>query len=119
MTTVTISKLRSQSKHRPSRKIAARIIQYLVLSIIVVLVVVPVVMLIFGALKSRGEIMAHPYTLPIPPRWENIAAIIQNPSYSFWRMMRNSLIVMAATTFLVVIICSLAAFVFAAAAKQI
>jgi ABC-type glycerol-3-phosphate transport system permease component len=109
MTTLSVPK-----KHRRStRKIATRTVQYVILSILVVLVIVPVIMLVFGALKTRGELMSHPYTLPIPPRWENIVSILTQPTYSFWHMLRNSLVVMVATTFLVVIICSLAAFVFA------
>jgi raffinose/stachyose/melibiose transport system permease protein len=98
---------------RSTQKILSRSLQYLILSIVVVLVFVPVVMLLFGALKTRGEVMAHPYTLPMPPRWENLATILGSPKYSFWTMMRNSLVVMLATTLGVVVICSLAAFVFA------
>jgi raffinose/stachyose/melibiose transport system permease protein len=88
-------------------------VQYFVLSIVVVLVFVPVVILVFGALKTRGEFITHPYTLPIPPVWDNFTAILQTPSYSFWPMMRNSLLVMLAATSLVVFVCSLAAFPFA------
>jgi len=39
--------------------------------------------------------------------------ILGQPSYLFWQMMRNSLVVMLCVTFGVVVICSLAAFVFA------
>jgi len=92
-------------------KFVTRFFQYFILSIIVVIVLVPVVMLVFGALKTRGELLSHPYTLPIPPRWENITGILGTPV--FWQMLRNSLVVMFATTFGVVVICSLAAFVFA------
>jgi len=94
-------------------KFAARFFQYLILSIIVVIVFIPIVMLIFGALKTRGELLSHPYALPIPPRWENIISILGKPSYSFWPMLRNSLFVMLSVTFGVIVICSLAAFVFA------
>jgi raffinose/stachyose/melibiose transport system permease protein len=94
-------------------KLAARIFQYSILSIIVILVFVPIVILVFGALKTRGELLSHPYALPIPPRWENITLIVGQPSYLFWQMMRNSLLVMFSVTFGVVVICSLAAFVFA------
>lgn len=94
-------------------KLATRISQYSILSIIVVIVFVPIVILVFGALKTRGELLSHPYSLPIPPRWENITSILGQPSYSFWQMMRNSLIVMLSVTIGVVVICSLAAFVFA------
>lgn len=94
-------------------KLATRILQYFILSIIVVIVFVPIVILVFGALKTRGELLSHPYALPIPPRWENITLILGQPSYLFWQMMRNSLLVMLSVTFGVVVICSLAAFVFA------
>ena len=92
-------------------KLATRFFQYFILSTIVVIVLVPVVMLVFGALKTRGELLSHPYTPPIPPRWENMTGILKTPV--FWQMLRNSLVVMLATTLGVVVICSLAAFVFA------
>jgi raffinose/stachyose/melibiose transport system permease protein len=69
-------------------------------------------MLIFGALKTRGELLSHPYTLPVPPRWENITSILFGSNYSFWPMLGNSLLVMVTVTIGVVAICSLAAFVF-------
>ncbi len=95
------------------RKFVARFLQYFILSIIVVIVFVPIVILVFGALKTRGELLSHPYTLPVPPRWENITSILGGNSYSFWPMLRNSLVVMVVVTALVVMVCSLAAFVFA------
>ena len=94
------------------RRFAQRFFQYLTLTIIAAIVLVPIVMLIFGALKTRGELMSSPYTLPIPPRWENIVSILGSNRYSFWSMLLNSLIVMLTTTTLVVVICSLASFVF-------
>jgi raffinose/stachyose/melibiose transport system permease protein len=94
-------------------KFAQRFLQYFILSVIVVIVFIPIVMLAFGALKTRGELLSHPYSLPIPPRWENITSILGSPSYSFWPMLRNSMVVMLASTLGVVVVCSLAAFVFA------
>lgn len=96
-----------------TKKFASRSFQYLILSLVVVIVFVPIVILIFGALKTRGEFMTQPYAPPIPPRWDNLIAILQKPSYSFWQMLGNSLLVMLSVTFAVVAICSLAAFVFA------
>jgi raffinose/stachyose/melibiose transport system permease protein len=88
-----------------------RVFQYLILSLFVVIIFVPIVTIVFGALKTRGEFMTRPYTLPIPPNWENVIKILNQPS--FWLMLRNSLIVMLATTACVVLVCSLAAFAFA------
>ncbi len=99
--------------HRNWGKFLTRFLQYSILSIIVAIVFIPIVILVFGALKTRGELLSHPYALPIPPRWENIIVILSKASYSFWPMLRNSLVVMLAVTFGVVVLCSLAAFVFA------
>jgi len=92
-------------------KKSLRFFLYLILSFVTLIVLVPIVILIFGSLKSHGEMFSHPYSIPNPPRWENYGQILSQPS--FWIMLRNSLIVTLATTAGVVIICSLAAFVFA------
>lgn len=100
----------SARKRTSIQKKLPRFFQYLVLSIITLLVLVPIVIMVFGALKTRGEMFVHPYTLPIPAHWENFALILNTPS--FWSMLRNSLVVMLGTTIGVLIVCSLAAFVF-------
>lgn len=87
------------------------ILKYVVLSLGVAIVFLPVIMIIFGALKTRGEFMTMPYTPPVPPRWENLDRILKMDS--FWLMLSNSLIVMVGTTVAVVLLCSLTAFVFA------
>jgi raffinose/stachyose/melibiose transport system permease protein len=105
MVTVNVHKRNAIKKKLP------RFFQYLVLSIITLIILVPIVIMVFGALKTRGEMFTHPYTLPIPAHWENFAVILKTPS--FWRMLFNSLVVMAGTTVGVLIVCSLASFVFA------
>jgi raffinose/stachyose/melibiose transport system permease protein len=92
-------------------KLISRFFQYTILAIVAVFVFIPVLMLLFGALKTRGELLSHPYTIPVPPRWENMIGILGTPI--FWQMLRNSLIVMVVVTVVVVVVCSLAAFVFA------
>jgi raffinose/stachyose/melibiose transport system permease protein len=93
------------------KKNLPRFFQYLILIIITLIVLVPIVIMVFGALKTRGEMFAHPYTIPIPAHWENFALILNTPS--FWTMLLNSLIVALGTTLGVLIVCSLASFVFA------
>src|SRR5512136_1091811 len=51
------------------------------------------------------------YTIPNPPRWENYIGILLALSYLVF--MKNSLLAMAASTAGVLIVCSLASFVFA------
>jgi raffinose/stachyose/melibiose transport system permease protein len=101
-------------RHRPNllRKYFPRMIQYIILTLVVIIVLVPVVMLLFTALKTRGEAMTQPYALPNPPRWENFTSILGTTS-TFWTLLGNSLIVMMSTTLGVLAVSSLAAFVFA------
>lgn len=88
-----------------------RFFQYLILLIVVVIIFVPIVILLFGSVKTTGEMYSHPYTVPNPPHWENLVGILSTSV--FWNMLRNSLIVMVGTTAGVVFVCGLAAFVFA------
>lgn len=96
---------------RWAQKFLVRLLQYTVLIIVVLIIFVPLVILIFGSLKTTGEMYSHPYTIPNPPHWENLVGILSTSM--FWRLMRNSVILMVATTAGVVFICGLAAFVFA------
>jgi raffinose/stachyose/melibiose transport system permease protein len=96
---------------RWAQKFLVRIIQYLILSLFVVIMFVPIIILIFGSLKTTGEMYSHPYTIPNPPHWENLTGILTVPA--FWQMLRNSVLVMLGTTAGVVFVCGLAAFVFA------
>lgn len=96
------------------KKRIPRILQYLVLSIITLIVLVPIVIMVFGALKTSGEIFLHPYSLPIPAHWENFNAILESTARpTFWDLLVNSLIVALGTTLGVLLVCSLAAYVFA------
>jgi raffinose/stachyose/melibiose transport system permease protein len=73
--------------------------------------VTPIVILIFGSLKTSGEMYSRPYTVPNPVHWENWIKVLTQST--FWNMLRNSLVVMISVTAIVLFICSLAAFVFA------
>ncbi len=93
------------------RKALPRTIQYLILSIATILIFVPIVILVFGSLKTTGQMYTYPYSFPYPAHWDNIISIIT--SSTFWLMMKNSLIVMVSTTTLTVLICSMVSFVLA------
>ena len=105
-----MSTFSAASPARQTQKIITRIIQYFILSIIVVIMFVPIVILIFGSLKTTGEMYSQPYTIPNPPHWENLWGVLSTPI--FWTMLKNSVIVMLGTTAGVVFVCGLAAFVF-------
>jgi raffinose/stachyose/melibiose transport system permease protein len=96
------------------RRNLSRLVQYVILTVIVILIMIPIVMVLFAGLKTRGMAMTHPYTLPIPPQWTNFTIILSgHTDNSFWLMLRNSVIVMLASTSAILFLSSLAAFVFA------
>lgn len=101
------------SRHRKTtvRRAIPRVLQYLILSVMVVLILVPIVILIFGSLKTRGEMYSRPYIPPVPPYWDNYTKILG--ARSFWTMLLNSLVVTLSVTIVVLFVCGLAAFVFA------
>jgi raffinose/stachyose/melibiose transport system permease protein len=92
------------------RKHLPVILKYCILIFTALFILFPIVMIIFGALKTRGEFMTIHYIPPIPPRWGNIKTVLTMSI--FWYMLRNSLLVMIATTTGVLIVASLSAFVF-------
>lgn len=96
---------------RRKRRNLTKVLQYFLLTLLAVLLLIPVVILIFAALKTRGAALASPHALPIPVYWGNVTKILGMDT--FWAMMRNSLFVMVIATVAVVTVCALAAFVFA------
>jgi raffinose/stachyose/melibiose transport system permease protein len=98
---------------RGVQKFLVRFLQYFVLTVVVLIIAVPLVILVFGSLKTTGEMYSHPYSIPNPPHWENLWGILAGPRTPFWHMLLNSIILMLATTSGVIIVCGLSAFVFA------
>ncbi|MBN1427823.1 MAG: carbohydrate ABC transporter permease [Anaerolineae bacterium] len=100
-----------KQEHRGSGKFGRRFLQYLVLSVFLLIILVPIVLIVFGSLKTRGEFASTPYTFPNPPRWENYERILTQPST--FVMLRNSIVVMVVSVAGTLVVSSLAAFVFA------
>jgi len=93
------------------KKIPERLPVYIFLIITAVLIFIPIVILIFGSVKTTGQMYSHPYSIPNPPNWNNIITILRTST--FWTMLKNSLIVMIAATVGTVALCAMVAFVFA------
>jgi raffinose/stachyose/melibiose transport system permease protein len=74
-------------------------------------VLVPLMMTLFGAIKTTGDLLFNPLGLPDRIHWENFDGILQNPN--FWIQLRNSLVVMLVSAIGVVLLASMPAFVFA------
>lgn len=87
------------------------ILKYVILIFFSLLVLIPLVVTVLGGFKTNPELFLSPFSLP--SRWipENYLKILQ--LNTFWRMLLNSTLVMFGTALGVVVLASMAAFVFA------
>lgn len=94
---------------RPARP--ATLLQYLIASGVGLAVLVPLVTAVINGFKSNADLLLRPFGLPQVWVVENYTSVLQ--SGAFWRMLLNSVLVMAGTTVGVVTLASMAAYVFA------
>lgn len=92
-------------------RVARQVGLYAALLAITAFVVVPIAFAVLGGFKDNGQLSVNPFGLPEPWNFANYAEIIA--SSAFWRPLLNSTIIAVATTFLMVGVAALAAFVFA------
>ncbi|HEU4322007.1 MAG TPA: carbohydrate ABC transporter permease [Roseiflexaceae bacterium] len=94
----------------PLRRLAV-LLQYAVAITVAVIVLVPLVAAVINGFKTNADLMAQPFGLP--KRWvqENYTNVLQ--SASFWQQVSNSVWIMAATAFGVLVLSSMPAYVFA------
>ncbi len=92
-------------------EISVAILKYVILIFFSLLVLIPLVVTVLGGFKTNPELFLSPFSLP--SRWipENYLKILQ--LNTFWRMLLNSTLVMFGTALGVVVLASMAAFVFA------
>jgi raffinose/stachyose/melibiose transport system permease protein len=100
---------------RPRRHVArgrlTRSARYAVALGVLLVVVVPVIYAVLGGFRTTGQISADPVGLPRPWVFDNYREILG--SATFWRQLRNSVLVAALTMAVVVPCASLAAFALA------
>jgi len=76
------------------------LISYSVCIFFALIILIPILISIFGALKTLGQLKTEPLGLPIPPQWKNYLDIIFVPAKNFWRFLLNSSLVMVGTVVL-------------------
>lgn len=92
-------------------ELVSNFLKYLILVLVALLVLVPLIVAVVGGFKTSGELLLSPFGLPQVWQFGNYLDILQ--SAMFWRQLLNSTLVMFATAFGVVVLASMAAFVFA------
>jgi raffinose/stachyose/melibiose transport system permease protein len=93
------------------RRRLTRSARYAVALGVLLVVVVPVIYAVLGGFRTTGQISADPVGLPRPWVFDNYREILG--SATFWRQLRNSVLVAAVTMAVVVPCASLAAFALA------
>jgi len=94
-----------------ARRRLGRSARYVVALAVLVVVVVPVIYAVLGGFRTTGQLSADPVGLPRPWVFDNYREILG--SDTFWRQLRNSVLVAALTMAVVVPCASLAAFALA------
>ena len=94
---------------RPRR--LTRSAHYVVALAVLLVVLVPVIYAVLGGFRTTGQISANPVGLPRPWVFDNYREILG--SDTFWRQLRNSVVVAALTMAVIVPCASLAAFALA------
>lgn len=90
----------------------SRLMMYLFVIVVALIMFSPIVVVILGSIRTTGEFMSNPVGLPQTGiKWENYTDILVKPD--FWRSVGNSLRITLTTTFLVVLIASPLAAIFA------
>lgn len=105
---MTTHEARPRAAQRPR---IAPLLQYLAAAAVALVVLVPLLTAAINGFKSNADLLLRPFGLPRVWVWQNYTSVLQ--SGSFWRMVLNSILVMAGTAVGVVVLASMAAFVFA------
>lgn len=101
---------RGPARIRPGR-IAGSIARWAVLLAVGSVIVIPIVFAVLGGFRNAPQLAANPVGLPDPWIWTNYTDSLTDPS--FWVQVRNSILVAAMSTGIVVLFAALAAFVLA------
>jgi raffinose/stachyose/melibiose transport system permease protein len=89
-----------------------RLLMYVFVVVVALLMFSPIIVVILGSLRTTGEFLSNPVGLPTEEvQWENYTSILENGD--FWRAVTNSLRITLTTTFLVILIASPLAAIFA------
>ena len=93
------------------RKTLSRVPQYGIAIVVSIIIICPILIAVLGGFKRSGELLNSPFSFPEEWMLDNYQYILSLDS--FWRQLRNSIIVMIGTIGLATFSASLAAFVFA------
>lgn len=112
MSAVSSAKVGSVLRRRRSmRRIVRRVLLVILASALAFFVLVPVGVAVFGGLRTHAELLRDPFSWPSEWQVQNYTSLLS--SGDFWRMVLNSVVIGLGSTFGVLVLSTLAAYVFA------
>ncbi len=96
---------------KTSRRGIAPLLQYLVGGFVALIVLVPLIATVVNGFKTNADLVTRPFGLPRTWQVENYTSVLR--SASFWQQLLNSTLIMVATAVGILVLASMAAFVFA------
>jgi raffinose/stachyose/melibiose transport system permease protein len=111
MATESISLARPRSEAGRLSRVASATARWALLLVITGVIVIPIFYAVIGGFKDNYQLSASPIALPDPWVPSNYTEVLT--SDTFWIQLRNSILIAAVTTIVVLVFASLAAFVFA------
>ena len=86
-------------------------LKYTFLIVICLVIMSPVLTAVLGSIRTTGEFINRPFGLPTQGiQWDNYLDILK--SESFWKSMRNSIVITLSVAFLNVLLASMLAYIF-------
>jgi raffinose/stachyose/melibiose transport system permease protein len=98
-------------QQRSPGQLATQAAKYAICGFIALVVLIPLALAVLGGFKNNADLLTRPFSWPNPVELGNYRDVIV--SQAFWRLLGNSTIIMLITAVGVVLLASMAAFVFA------
>lgn len=95
----------------PMARTLTAVARYTLVTVLAAVVVVPIAFGVIGGFKDNAQLSTSPFRLPSPWIFSNYADVLTSPE--FWRPLWNSTYIAALSTFVVVGVAAMAAFVLA------
>jgi raffinose/stachyose/melibiose transport system permease protein len=111
MATESVSLAQPRSEAGRLSRVAGSSVRWALLLVLTGVIVIPIFYAVMGGFKDNYQLSASPMALPNPWVVSNYTDVLG--SDTFWIQLKNSVVIAAVTTFVVLVFASLAAFVFA------
>jgi raffinose/stachyose/melibiose transport system permease protein len=111
MATESVSLAQSRSEAGRLSRVAGSSVRWALLLVLTGVIVIPIFYAVIGGFKDNYQLSASPMALPNPWVVSNYTDVLG--SDTFWIQLKNSVLIAAITTVVVLVFASLAAFVFA------